>query len=73
MNRHGSKPNINSANRLKPLFNNAGVIYIERFTSQSYEKVSRIFDTNLKGALMVAQEAARHMSTRDQGSIINIA
>lgn len=55
------------------LFNNAGVIYIERFTSQSYEAVSRIFDTNLKGAFMVAQEAARHMSTHGQGSIINIA
>jgi len=55
------------------LFNNAGVIYVERFTSQTHDEVSRIFDTNLKGAFLVAQEAARHMSARGHGSIINIA
>lgn len=55
------------------LFNNAGIIYIERFTEQNHDEVARIFDTNLKGAFLVAQEAARHMAVRNCGSIINVA
>ncbi|WP_441622419.1 SDR family NAD(P)-dependent oxidoreductase [Cupriavidus sp. RAF12] len=55
------------------LFNNAGVIYVERFISQSHDEVSRIFDTNLKGAFLMAQEAARRMAAHGSGSIINIA
>lgn len=55
------------------LFNNAGVIYVERFTDQALEEVSRIFDTNLKGNFLVAQEAARHMATQGGGCIINVA
>ncbi|MEJ2800795.1 SDR family oxidoreductase [Comamonadaceae bacterium PP-2] len=55
------------------LFNNAGVIYVERFVDQTVEDVTRIFDTNLKGNFLVAQEAARHMSARGSGCIINVA
>lgn len=55
------------------LFNCAGILYVERFLSQSAEEVQRVFDTNLKGAFLVAQEAARHMATRGCGSIINVA
>jgi len=55
------------------LFNNAGIIYIKRFTEQHPDEISRIFDTNLKGAFLVAQEAARHMVARKSGSIINVA
>jgi NAD(P)-dependent dehydrogenase (short-subunit alcohol dehydrogenase family) len=55
------------------LFNNAGVIYVERFIDQPLEEVTRIFDTNLKGNFLVAQEAARHMAARGSGCIINIA
>jgi NAD(P)-dependent dehydrogenase (short-subunit alcohol dehydrogenase family) len=55
------------------LFNNAGVIYIERFVSQDPGQVDRVFDTNLRGAFAVAQEAARHMAARGCGSIINVA
>jgi NAD(P)-dependent dehydrogenase (short-subunit alcohol dehydrogenase family) len=54
------------------LINNAGVIYIERFVSQDSTAVDRIFETNLKGAFLVAQEGARHMSQRGAGSIINV-
>ncbi|SPA52457.1 protein of unknown function (plasmid) [Cupriavidus taiwanensis] len=46
---------------------------MERFVDQSPEAVSRVFDTNLKGASLMAQEAARSMVQRGQGSIINIA
>lgn len=55
------------------LLNNAGIIHIERFTEQKTEDVSRIFDTNLKGAFLVAQEAARHMVAQGSGSIVNVA
>lgn len=55
------------------LFNNAGSIYIERFVDQSLEEMTRVFDTNLKGNFLVAQEAARHMAARGSGCIINIA
>lgn len=58
---------------LDVLFNNAGIIYMERFTDQKPDEVSRIIDTNLKGAFLVAQEAARHMIERGCGSIINVA
>src|SRR5690606_16546314 len=36
-------------------------------------ELARVFDTNLKGAMLVAQEAARRMSERRSGVIINIA
>ncbi|MFJ1260117.1 SDR family NAD(P)-dependent oxidoreductase [Cupriavidus sp. CuC1] len=55
------------------LVNNAGVIHVERFVEQSPEAVSRVFDTNLKGAYLMAQEAARCMVQRGEGSIVNIA
>jgi NAD(P)-dependent dehydrogenase (short-subunit alcohol dehydrogenase family) len=55
------------------LFNNAGVIYLEPFVSQDPAEVERIFETNLKGAFLMAQEAARHMARRGTGSIINVA
>lgn len=55
------------------LFNNAGVIYVDRFIDQTLEEVTRVFDTNLKGNFLVAQEAARRMAVRGSGSIINVA
>ncbi|TFZ02906.1 SDR family oxidoreductase [Ramlibacter henchirensis] len=55
------------------LFNCAGIIYVERFLLQDAEEVQRVFDTNLKGAFLLAQEAAKHMAQRGSGSIINVA
>lgn len=56
------------------LINNAGVIYAEKFVDQKVEEIDRVFDTNLKGALLVAQEAARRMLERQTGgSIVNVA
>jgi NAD(P)-dependent dehydrogenase (short-subunit alcohol dehydrogenase family) len=55
------------------LLNNAGVIYAEKFVSQTLSDVERVFDTNLKGAFLVAQEAARNMAQRRAGAIINVA
>jgi NAD(P)-dependent dehydrogenase (short-subunit alcohol dehydrogenase family) len=55
------------------LFNNAGIVYTERFLSQKLEEVERIFDTNLKGAFLVMQSVAQGMARRGTGSIINIS
>lgn len=55
------------------LFNNAGVIYVERFWLQEPDEVERVFRTNLYGAFAMAQEAARRMVARGSGSIINVA
>jgi NAD(P)-dependent dehydrogenase (short-subunit alcohol dehydrogenase family) len=55
------------------LFNNAGVLYAGRFADQDEAQVERVFDTNLKGAFLVAQEAARRMGRIKRGSIVNVA
>ena len=55
------------------LLNNAGIMLDEKFVSQSEADIDRLFDTNLKGAFLVAQEAARRMSRIKRGSIINVA
>jgi len=55
------------------LINNSGIIYVQKFVDQSLEEVERLFDTNLKGAFLVAQEAARRMRATGRGSIINMA
>lgn len=55
------------------LFNNAGVLYTERFIDQTAEQVSAVFDTDLKGAFLLAQVAARAMIRSGGGSIINVA
>lgn len=55
------------------LFNNAGIIYVERFVSQELEQIDRVLNTNLRGALLMAQQAARSMAAQGRGSIINVA
>lgn len=62
---HGAPPNI--------LFNNSGIIYSKSFLEQEESEISRIFDTNLKGAMLVAQEGARRMAATGGGAIINIS
>lgn len=55
------------------LVNNAGILYGAKFLQQDEQEISRIFDTNLKGAFLVAQEGARRMAKQKRGSIINMA
>ncbi|MNF33591.1 Gluconate 5-dehydrogenase [compost metagenome] len=52
--------------------NNAGVSDTKRVLDYSDEDWQAILDTNLKGAWMVAQEAARRMAAGQGGSLINI-
>lgn len=58
---------------LNLLFNNAGVLYAARFVDQDMAEVDRVLDTNLRGNFRVAQEAARRMSARRDGVIVNVA
>ena len=54
--------------------NNAGIIDGERALDVSESEWDRVIDTNLKGAWVVAQEAARRMIAANiGGSIVNIA
>jgi len=55
------------------LIDNAGVLHAEVFTAQREVDIDRVFDTNLKGAFMVAQEAARRMRVIKRGTIAIVA
>lgn len=55
------------------LFNNSGLLYSKSFLEQEEAEIARIFDTNLKGAMLVAQLGARHMAAAGSGVIINVA
>ncbi len=56
------------------LVNNAGMVIDKPVLEQSEDDWDRVLDTNLKGAWLMAQEVARHMSRLGHGgSIVNIA
>jgi NAD(P)-dependent dehydrogenase (short-subunit alcohol dehydrogenase family) len=56
------------------VINNAGASHAALALDQSEEDWDRVVDTNLKGAFLVAQEAARRLIAAGRGgSIINIA
>lgn len=55
------------------LYNNSGIIYQKPFLEQDEAEIARVFNTNLQGAMLVAQEAARRMAARKSGVIINVA
>lgn len=54
------------------LVNNAGIFSAKPFVQFTPEEIELQIATNLKGTLYPSQEAARHMSERRQGKIINI-
>ncbi len=58
--------------RLDILVNNAGVQTWAPFLDVTEEEWDRVIDTNLKGCFLCTQAAARHMTARGGGSIINI-
>ena len=55
------------------LINSAGVMYAELFVRQAAAEIDRVIDTNLKGAMRVAQEGARRMLAIKRGAIVNVA
>ena len=54
------------------LVNNAGIFAVKPFVDFTPLEVEEQIATNLKGVLYPSQEAARHMSQRKGGKIINI-
>lgn len=55
------------------LVNNAGIAITKPFLKQTEEDYDQVLSTNLKGCFFCAQEAAKRMVERKEGSIINIA
>ncbi len=54
------------------LVNNAGIFSAKPFVQFTPEEIEEQISTNLKGVLYPSQEAAKHMSERKRGKIINI-
>ncbi|NWK43439.1 SDR family NAD(P)-dependent oxidoreductase [Ralstonia pickettii] len=54
------------------LVNNAGIFAAKPFAQFTPEEIEEQISTNLKGTLYASQEAAKHMSERKRGKIINI-
>jgi NAD(P)-dependent dehydrogenase (short-subunit alcohol dehydrogenase family) len=54
------------------LVNNAGVFIAKPTADYEVEDVEQMISTNLKGFFYPSQQAARHMSERGSGSILNI-
>lgn len=66
-----------SGQRLRALVNNAGVVdHRSRVDAMSVQRLQRIMNTNVIGAIVCAREAVRRMSTRhggDGGAIVNLS
>jgi gluconate 5-dehydrogenase len=63
---------IEAFGKIDILVNNAGVSWGERPETMTLEKWQQVIDTNLTGAFLFAQAAARDMLPRGDGRIINI-
>ncbi len=59
--------------RVTLLVNNAGLTVTKPLLEHDEADWDKVMDTNLKGAWLVAQEAARRMAAAGGGNIINIA
>lgn len=57
---------------LNVLINNAGIGYFASLLDTSLADFTRIWETNVKGAFLAGQEAAKHFVRQKTGNIINI-
>jgi 3-oxoacyl-[acyl-carrier protein] reductase len=60
-------------NGINVLINNAGIAYLGPLTDTSIEDFSRIWETNVKGAFLVAKEVSKIFKSQSYGNIINIS
>jgi len=64
---------IEAHGQLDIAVNNAGIIHAAELLDLKEEDFDRVMAVNLKSALLLTQEAARHMVPRRTGSIINMS
>jgi 3-oxoacyl-[acyl-carrier protein] reductase len=55
------------------LINNAGVGVFKNLIDQDLGSFEQTFATNVRGAMLMAREAAKHFIGRNKGNIVNIA
>jgi 3-oxoacyl-[acyl-carrier protein] reductase len=64
---------VSRCGRLDAVVNNAGLTLPATFLDQTDDDWDRIVDSNLKGAFVVSQVAARHMVERRAGAFVHIS
>ncbi len=64
---------VAASGQLDILVNNAGILVRKPTLEITEEDWDRVFSVNLRGLFFCAQAAAKHMITRGEGRIINIA
>jgi 3-oxoacyl-[acyl-carrier protein] reductase len=58
---------------LDVLVNNAGVGTFKALVDTDRDSFDGVFATNVRGAMLMAREAAKHFMTRNRGNIVNIS
>jgi len=64
---------VDRCGRVDAVVNNAGLTLPATFLDQTDDDWDRIVDSNLKGAFVVSQLAARHMVEQRSGAVVNIS
>jgi 3-oxoacyl-[acyl-carrier protein] reductase len=59
--------------RIDALVNNAGIGRLTPFLESTDEEWREVFEVNLLGSFVMAQEAGRHMARQGSGRIVNVA